>query len=95
MIFSNPIHHMSHDKLSQSFKDQKIPEILYQNVENIFIKSMIVGILRIDSLERPNVFEIIDVYNKLAKELKLSDEYLIQYSQEEVLVKLNIFRFNL
>jgi serine/threonine protein kinase len=75
------------------YKDSKVPEFFYEQVDNLFIKSMIVGILRIDPVERPNIFEIIDVYNNFIRHLKYDDMYLIPYTKEEILCKL-IFNFN-
>jgi serine/threonine protein kinase len=69
------------------YKEGKVPEFFYENIDNVFIKAIIVGMLRIDPIERPNVFEVIDVYNNLVKHLHLDECYLLSYTKEEVLCK--------
>ena len=48
-------------------------------IDNIYIKSIIVGLLRYDYVERPSIFNIIDVYNELIKNLKYESSYMVKY----------------
>lgn len=54
-------------------------------IENVYMESLISAVLRPDPIDRPNIFEIADMYNNIVDALKLGNEYEIIYHQEEVL----------
>lgn len=87
MLFENEIFDYNAKYLSEVYKDFKVPPSFYTNIHNIYIKSMIIGILRIEPSERPNIFEVIDVYNLLIKQLCYDEDYKISYTKDEVLRK--------
>lgn len=74
--------------LKHYYLSEKIPRSLYKYIDNIFIQSIALGILKIDPYERPNIFEIIDNYNNLVKLLTsqsdlFSKDFYIVNSKEE------------
>lgn len=72
----------------ENYKQDNIPDILHTNIENIYAKSIIIGILRLNPIERPTIFEIIDTYNSFISKLNLGTEYNLLYSTQEVLSKI-------
>jgi serine/threonine protein kinase len=76
--------------LRHYYISDKIPRNVYKYVDNIFIQSIILGILKVDPFERPNIFEIIDNYNNLIRLLKSqsdsfsSDYYIINIKEEYI-----------
>ena len=62
-----------------------MPEVFIKDVKNVFIKAIIVGLLRINPYERPNIFQVIDVFNQLIEKLGMDEIYKIAYSRTDVL----------
>jgi serine/threonine protein kinase len=86
-MFSGELVILDNEELINSLKEARIPENILKNIEkisNIYIKAIIIGMLRINHTERPNIFEIIDVFNELIKYLKFDDQFLTSYTQKDV-----------
>jgi serine/threonine protein kinase len=57
--------------LTESFyRLKRVPRALYKYIDNLFVQSITLGLLRLDSIDRPNIFEIIDNYNNMIRLLK-------------------------
>jgi serine/threonine protein kinase len=87
MLFSESIFEMNETDLVQHYRYNKIPELFYQGIKNIYIKSIIVGLLRVTPLERPNIFQIIDIFNTMMTHLEQPQNMQIEYSKSDVLSK--------
>jgi serine/threonine protein kinase len=79
-------------KLFDCYSSGMIPKGLYKTIDNIYIQSMILGMLKVIAFERPNIFQVIDCYNKLIDMLatesnELNKQYHIHYTKEEYLSK--------
>jgi serine/threonine protein kinase len=85
MVFSDKLFETTNDELESFYANKKIPEIFYSNIKNIYIKAIIIGLLRIDPYERPNIFQIIEIYNKLVIHLEMTDKYKLEYTKSDVL----------
>jgi hypothetical protein len=74
--------------LIEYYKSGIIPREFYKYIDNIFIQSIVLGILKLNPYDRPNIFEIIDNYNNLIRLLKSlsesfnSDFYIINTKEE-------------
>jgi serine/threonine protein kinase len=88
-VFSDTIYEITKDEIVESYRLNKIPDIFVKNIKNVYIKAIIVGLLRINPNERPNIFQIIDVYNQLVERLEMQDIYRIMYSRTDVLSKID------
>jgi serine/threonine protein kinase len=81
---------LDNNTLRHFYLSDKIPRGLYKYIDNIFIQSIAIGILKIDPYDRPNIFEIIDNYNNLIKFLRpqsdsfSSDFYIINTKEEYI-----------
>jgi serine/threonine protein kinase len=89
MLFSESIFEMTETELMQHYRFNKVPGLFYQGIKNVYIKSIVVGLLRVIPLERPNIFQIIDIYNSLMNNLEQPQIMLIEYSKSDVLSKFN------
>lgn len=69
------------------YKEAKVPEFFYESIDNVYLKAIVVGMLRIDPIERPNIFEVIDVYNTFVKHMNFEECYHLSYTKEEVMCK--------
>ena len=85
MVFSDTILEISIEELENYYSTNKIPDIYYNKIKNIYIKAIIIGILRIDPYERPNIFQIIEIYNKLINHLEMPENYILEYIKSDVL----------
>jgi serine/threonine protein kinase len=85
MLFSEQIFEMNESELIQYYKYKKVPEQFYESIKNVYIKSIIVGLLRVTTLERPNIFQIIDIFNNLMRHLEQPEMMHIEYSKSDVL----------
>lgn len=76
--------------LKHFYLSGKIPRNLFKYIDNIFIQSLALGILKIDPFDRPNIFEIIDNYNNLVRllnsqsDLFNSDFYIVNSKDEYI-----------
>jgi serine/threonine protein kinase len=84
MMFCNHLHHIESETLIKLYKSGTVPPEFYQGIEDVYLKSFVIGLLRMDPCERPNIFEIIDVYNKLIEHLNFEREYYIEYTKDDV-----------
>jgi serine/threonine protein kinase len=84
-LFSEQIFDMKEAELVQYYKQKKIPELFYSEIKNVYIKSIVVGLLRVSPLERPNIFQIIDIYNSLMSHLEQPQVMHIEYAKADVL----------
>lgn len=85
MMFTDKLYNIDQSELLLDYKVGKVPEQFYQTIDNQFLKAMIVGMLRIEPSERPNIFELIDVYNQLIKKVEYPEAFNIVYSKSQVL----------
>jgi hypothetical protein len=92
MLFSDRIFEYE-EKFKKIYEAGSIPSILYEGIENIFIRCMVLGILRIEPYERPSLIDIIDVYNELLEKLKdnLHDVEILKLRYEKEDFESNIY----
>lgn len=68
------------------FNSEKFWEIFdMKAIDNPFIKSLIASMLKSDFMERPNIFEVCDNFNRLTRILNLSEDFEIVYHKSDVL----------
>ncbi len=78
----------NHDKLIEDIREfylnstNSLPDICWE-IENIFIKSIVMGILRKNYEERPSIFEVVEVYNELVNYLNYDKSFKISYHASE------------
>ncbi len=88
MVFSDRKLDIQEKEIRDAYEDRKLPGKLVEAIgmiEDVYVRGILVGLLRFDPEERPNVFEIIDVYNKLVKVMDYAESYYLGYSKSEVL----------
>jgi serine/threonine protein kinase len=88
-LFSIKIYR-NENKLFDYFTDDRVPKGLYKSIDNLYIQSMVIGMLKVTAFERPNIFQVVDCYNKLINTLgeeneKLNSDYYIHYTKEDYL----------
>lgn len=87
MIFSERIFEFN-GEIVETYNNRKIPENFYNSIKHIpHIQSIVVGLLRFDYNQRPNIFEVIDSFNNLLKYIDYPEKYFIYYTKNEVLSK--------
>jgi serine/threonine protein kinase len=79
-------------KLFDYFANDRVPKGLFKSIDNLFIQSMVIGMLKVTAFERPNIFQVIDCYNKLIDMLgeeceELNRDYYINYDKQDFLSK--------
>lgn len=89
-IFADTIYEINKEVLFDSYNNNKLPDIFINSIKNVYIKAILVGLLRINPYERPNIFQVIDIFNQLVEKLEMQEVYKITYSKSDVLSK-NIF----
>lgn len=65
--------------------------LFFENIENPLIKAFIISLINEDPLLRPNIFQVVDYYNKIISFLKLDSEYFISYNKNDVFSFLSVF----
>lgn len=81
MLFSDKVFDF---RPMEYYRSDRVPEIFFNDIQNVYVKAIITGILRIKQSERPNIFEIIDVYNSLVDRLNLDESFKLIYSKNEM-----------
>jgi hypothetical protein len=61
---------------------------MMDKINNIYIKAITIGLLRIDYNQRPNIFEIIDIFNQFINHMKFEDSFIVSYTKKDVLGKI-------
>lgn len=64
---------------------EKFFEIFDMNqIKNPLIKALITSMVKMDFIERPNIFEVADNYNKICRILELEESYEVVYKRQDV-----------
>lgn len=78
--------------LIHDYKEEILPEFFYSSIScSTYIKAIVIGLLRINQTERPNIFEVIDVYNQFVEAMNYGTEFKLEYTKDEVLNFTKIF----
>ena len=64
------------DSIIENFKNKKIPDII-DKIEDVFIKAIVVGMVRYNPEERPNIFKFADTFNMYLKRNGLDDQLIM------------------
>lgn len=94
MLFSDEIIKISPEIFINNYQNGRLPEELTNSIErisDIYIKSIIVGLLRVNPEERPTIFEIVDIFNKFVEKMKYDSGYIIPTSKNEIYGKITSF----
>jgi serine/threonine protein kinase len=84
LMFSDKIFEISSESLISFYETNRMPSAFYDSIQNVYIKSIVIGILRINRDERPNIFEVIDVFNDYVKTLDYNKDCLIAYTKDDL-----------
>lgn len=76
ILFSNDLQ-IDFNDLINHYKENKIPLYLFDKVENIFVKGLVISILRLHHKERPTIKDVIEAYNMLIDILEFETTYKI------------------
>jgi len=69
------------DKIMKFYETRKMP-LIVDLIENIYIKAFVRGLLRFEPDDRPNIFRVADIFNKLLSKIK-KEEFCIKYEKSE------------
>lgn len=89
MLFSNRIFEEEIGKIVNFFYDRDlIPEFFFTHIENVHVKALVIGMLRLEPEDRPNIFEVIDMFNHFIDNYEFDYGCHLFYTKDDVLSKI-------